>query len=102
MKERFTLNLTETGNGINKMLNFFFYLHVLLSRPEPLLEEILVEGVPQCPHASVLLAPLARLGVQVVWVEGLGALGLNDNLENMRFWVKKGKIIFGTHVLEKK
>ena len=42
---------------------------VPLAGAEPLLEQVLVEGVPQGPHGGVLLAPLTRLGVQVVWVQ---------------------------------
>ena len=38
---------------------------------KPLLEQVLVERVPEGTHRGVLLAPLARPGVQIVGVQGL-------------------------------
>ena len=55
------------------------HLLIPLAAPQPLLEQIFIERVPKCPHAGVLLTPLASLGVQVVRVELLGPAQANGN-----------------------
>ena len=57
------------------------HLEVPLAGPDPLLEEVLVEGVPEGAHGGVRLPPLARLRVHVVRVQALRTRNRRHNLQ---------------------
>ena len=67
------------GGFIKKLL----CLSILLPGTEPLLQQIFVKRVAKSSDRSVLLAPLARLRIEVIRVKIFGTLGRYDNISNL-------------------
>ena len=53
------------------------------TKSEPLLQQIFVKRVAKSSDRSVLLAPLARLWIEVIRVKIFGTLGRYDNISNL-------------------
>jgi hypothetical protein len=70
-------------------LHSLTHLQILLPRPDPLLEQVLVERVAQRAHRRVCLAPFARLGAEVVGVETLGPRHALNHLAHLGIKAKK-------------
>ena len=63
-------------DGRGGLVKHLLGLLVPLAAPEPLLEEILIEGVTQRPHARMLLSPLSSFRMEIVGIQTLGLLHL--------------------------